>query len=75
MLKQFCKYNNWANSLLLDTLKANSHALPEPCITLFSHIVNAQMIWACRINGVVPNIGVLKPVARCLRKVQMHYQK
>ena len=58
MLKQFCKYNNWANSLLLDTLKTNSHSLPESCITLFSHIVNAQKIWACRINGVAPNVAV-----------------
>ena len=58
MLKQFCKYNNWANSLLLDALKANSNSLPESCITLFSHIVNAQKIWACRINGLVPNVAV-----------------
>ncbi|WP_448634333.1 hypothetical protein [Pedobacter panaciterrae] len=58
MLKQFCKYNNWANSLLLDALQTNSQLLPESCITLFSHIVNAQKIWVSRINGVAPNIGV-----------------
>lgn len=58
MLKQFCKYNNWANSLLLDTLNANSNSLPESCISLFSHIVNAQKIWVSRINGVTPNIAV-----------------
>lgn len=58
MLKQFFKYNNWANSLLLDALKLNYHLLPESCIKLFSHIVNAQKIWACRINGVAPNVTV-----------------
>jgi len=58
MLKQFCNYNNWANSLLLDTLKANSPVLPQSCITLFSHIVNAQKIWVCRIKGIVPDIAV-----------------
>lgn len=58
MLGQFCKYNNWANSLLLDTLIANSSSLPESCISLFSHIVNAQTIWACRINGITPGVSV-----------------
>ena len=58
MLKQFCKYNNWANSLLLDALEAKSKDLPECCVILFSHIVNAQMVWLCRIKGIVPNIAV-----------------
>lgn len=58
MLKQFCKYNNWANSLLLGTLNTNSHLLPESCIKLFSHIINAQMIWLCRIKGITPNTTV-----------------
>lgn len=58
MLNQFCKYNNWANSLLLDTMIANSSLLPESCISLFSHIVNAQKIWSCRINGTTPNVSV-----------------
>lgn len=58
MLDQFCKYNNWANALLLDALIANSGSIPESCISLFSHIVNAQAIWACRINGLTSNQGV-----------------
>ena len=58
MLKQFCRYNNWANTLLLDALIANSRSLPESCVSLFSHIVNAQSIWFSRINGNVPNVGV-----------------
>ncbi|WP_316823092.1 DinB family protein [Pedobacter gandavensis] len=58
MLDQFYKYNNWANSLLLDCLMANSSSVPESCISLFSHIVNAQTIWACRINGTTPGVSV-----------------
>lgn len=58
MLKQFCRYNNWANALLLDVLVANSKSLPDSCVSLFSHIVNAQSIWFSRINGHVPNVGV-----------------
>lgn len=58
MLQQFCKYNNWANSLLLDALMENSGSVPESCISLFSHIVNAQTVWLCRINGNTPNVLV-----------------
>lgn len=58
MLNQFCKYNNWANSLLLDALIANSSSLPQSCISLFSHIVNAQTIWCCRINDTKPSVSV-----------------
>jgi uncharacterized damage-inducible protein DinB len=58
MLSKFCKYNNWANSFLLDALIANSSSLPESCISLFSHIVNAQTIWLSRINGALPSVTV-----------------
>jgi len=58
MLDQFCKYNNWANSLLLDTLVAHNDVLPESCVLLFSHIVNAQSIWISRINGIIPVVTV-----------------
>ena len=58
MLDQFCKYNNWANSLLLDTLVAHNDVLPESCVLLFSHIVNAQSIWISRINGIIPSVTV-----------------
>jgi uncharacterized damage-inducible protein DinB len=58
MLDQFSNYNNWANSLLLETLLANSISLPESCVSLFSHIINAQMIWVARINGTQPKVSV-----------------
>ena len=58
MLDQFCKYNNWANSLLLDTLVAHNDVLPESCVLLFSHIVNAQSIWISRIKGIIPAVTV-----------------
>jgi uncharacterized damage-inducible protein DinB len=58
MLNQFCRYNNWANSILLDALVANSSLVPESSILLFSHIVNAQTRWISRINGTTPSFGV-----------------
>ena len=58
MLPQFCKYNHWANSLLLTALKENASAIPQSSINLFSHIMNAQMIWLYRIKGITPNVTV-----------------
>lgn len=58
MLNRLCEYNNWANSLLFNALTANFSTVPESCILLFSHIVNAQTIWVCRINGTLPDVGV-----------------
>lgn len=58
MLEKFCRYNNWANALLLDTLMASSGTVSESCILLFSHIVNAQTIWFKRIKGMTPGVSV-----------------
>lgn len=58
MLNKFCTYNNWANARLLDAMISSSAALPESCISLFSHIVNAQWIWTCRIRGIAPQVAV-----------------
>ncbi|MNK68965.1 DinB family protein [compost metagenome] len=58
MLQQFCSYNNWANSILLTALKEQADILPQSCINLFSHIMNAQTIWLYRINGEVPPVSV-----------------
>ena len=58
MLPQFCKYNHWANTLLLAALKENASTIPQSSINLFSHILNAQMIWLYRIKGITPNVAV-----------------
>ena len=58
MLQQFCSYNNWANSTLLAALKTHTGVLPQSCVNLFSHIMNAQMIWLYRINGQQPIVSV-----------------
>jgi uncharacterized damage-inducible protein DinB len=62
MLQKLCTYNNWANSVLLDALTdisaIQSVAIPGYCITLLSHIANAQVIWTSRIRGNVPLVTV-----------------
>lgn len=62
MLQKLCAYNTWANSLVLDALTNASTILsatiPGNSITLLSHIANAQVIWASRIEGSVPPVTV-----------------
>jgi len=62
MLLKLCEYNNWANSLLLDALteaiEIHSAPIPDYCITLLSHIANAQRIWMSRIHGTLPTVSV-----------------
>lgn len=47
---QLWLYNNWANTALLDKLKSEGENVPHSCIRLFSHIVNAQIIWLSRLT-------------------------
>lgn len=62
MLQKFCKYNTWANSLVLDALTnasiIQSATIPETCIVLLSHIANAQVIWTSRIQGSISTVSV-----------------
>lgn len=62
MLQKLCAYNTWANSLVLDALTnastIQSITIPGNCITLLSHIANAQVIWISRIQGSLPSVTV-----------------
>lgn len=51
-------YTDWANTLLLETLRGYSDAVPSICLRLLSHIMNAQVIWLSRINGVPSPVSV-----------------
>lgn len=86
-IHQLWLYNDWANKLLLSTIKLQAEAVPRSCLRLFSHIVNAQLIWLSRINGELPPVSVWQehPLAECERyhtlsseglqqKVENYYQ-
>lgn len=55
---QLWLYNNWANTVLLDKLKKEGEKVPHSCIRLFSHIVNAQIIWLSRLTSEKSPVGV-----------------
>ncbi|TKC06924.1 DinB family protein [Pedobacter frigoris] len=62
MLLKLCQYNNWANSLLVNALteavETHATSIPDYCITLLSHIANAQQIWSSRIRGTAQTVSV-----------------
>ncbi|HOY16799.1 MAG TPA: DinB family protein [Haliscomenobacter sp.] len=50
-------YQHHFNEQLIEQLILHKSVLPERCIPLFSHVLNAQKIWNARILG-LPSSGV-----------------
>jgi len=51
-LEKLGQFNVWANETLLrrlDSSVAAGHELPANALRLFSHVLNAQSIWLCRV--------------------------
>ncbi|RXF69492.1 DinB family protein [Arcticibacter tournemirensis] len=55
MLKELMKYTDLADKKMIGTFKKAGVPLPE-AERLFSHILNSQYIWACRIRGEKTNV-------------------
>jgi len=51
-------YNDWANTSLISSLKNQSEAVPYKSIHLLSHMMNAQLIWVSRIQGMQASVAV-----------------
>ena len=54
MLEKFIRYTKVADRLFIDTFLMANKPIPQ-AEALFSHILNAQHIWICRINKVTPS--------------------
>lgn len=52
------RYSHHFNQELADLFADNPDKTPERSLKLYSHILNAQMIWNCRIEGSQPPFGV-----------------
>ncbi len=57
-LKELFDYNYHSNQRLAELLMEHEHQVSEKSISLFSHILNAQHIWNCRMNAVQPLYAV-----------------
>ncbi|MGV3587000.1 MAG: DinB family protein [Adhaeribacter sp.] len=57
-LEKLAAYNYWANDRLLQHLENMPGEIPETSLQLFSHVINAQVIWLSRLE----NIPVLLPL-------------
>ncbi|WP_407428141.1 DinB family protein [Arcticibacter sp.] len=56
-IHQMWVYNDWANRRLLDALIATGNDLPYSCLHLISHIVNTQVVWLSRMQGLPVQVG------------------
>lgn len=66
-LKRLSDYHFWAMDRLFKYLEALPE-VPQTCLKLMQHIVNAESIWLSRIEGEKPVVGVWeeRPLADCL---------
>ncbi|MEJ6982131.1 DinB family protein [Pedobacter sp. P351] len=53
MFKEFIKYTEVSDARIISTFSSSKKNLPEAEF-LFSHVLNAQHIWTCRIKGTLP---------------------
>jgi uncharacterized damage-inducible protein DinB len=54
MLKKLIRYTEVADERIISTFLGTDKSLPE-AEALFSHVLNAQHIWSCRIEGIKPD--------------------
>ncbi len=52
------QYTHYFNQKLAELFRDNPDRTPERSLKLYSHILNAHMIWNCRIEGEQPPFGV-----------------
>ncbi len=60
-LEKLGAFNVWANTTVLNRfaeIAATGQEVPAVALRLFSHVLNAQMIWISRINGVPSPVKV-----------------
>ena len=57
MLVEMMKYTQWADEKLIAVFD-QQEVIPEKASSLFSHVLNAQYIWACRILAKGPQFQV-----------------
>ncbi len=76
-ITQLSHYNDWANTKVLTALMKLGSDVPPRCVQLFSHIVNAQVIWLARIQGTAAGVEVwqLQDLATCERMQQSFTDK
>lgn len=53
-LKNLFDYNHRCNQALIRTMLDYENILSAKSLSLFSHILNAQHIWNCKIENVIP---------------------
>lgn len=66
-LQKLAAYNNWANQKLLETLETLCEKVPTRSLHLFSHLLNAEIIWLARMQHLESPVQVFDDhtLAKC----------
>ena len=57
-LLKLAAYTSWANQRVLETLEKLGERTPASSLHLFSHVLNAEIIWLARIQRLVSPVQV-----------------
>lgn len=57
-LPKLAAYKSWANQRVLELLEGYGDRAPAPSLRLFSHLLNAEIIWLARIQRLVSPVQV-----------------
>ena len=56
--KELFEYSHYMNQRFIESFMANQSSLPESCVKLMNHVLNAQHVWNSRIENKESTAGV-----------------
>ncbi|QMU31067.1 DinB family protein [Adhaeribacter radiodurans] len=76
-LQKLAAYTSWANQRLLEILEKFGSQIPSTSLHLFSHLLNAEIIWLARIQHLESPVQVFDEhtLAECRRLQESTFER
>ncbi len=76
-LQKMAAYTSWANQRVLETLEKIGDKVPATSLHLYSHLLNAEVIWLARIQHLESPVQVFDDhsLAECRRIHQSTFER
>jgi uncharacterized damage-inducible protein DinB len=71
---RFLNYVHWANSRVLEMLRANPR-VESSALALFAHLLATEHLWLCRLRKVAPDMAIWPELGldECERLLEMNF--
>ena len=76
-LQKMAAYTSWANQQVLETLEKMGDQVPASSLHLYSHLLNAEVIWLARIQHLESPVQVFEDhtLAECRRVHESTFER